>query len=213
MFGQDTERFTGGGHGAAGVGGSECGSGLGGSVGTRASLLDTGSAWHETAEQSRLKWHVLYVKSRQEKILADDLGAMGITHFLPLIRESRYSGKRKSVVEMPLFPGYLFLKGTLDEAYRADRTKRVVRIISVPDQSRIDWELRNIHQALNRSATLDPYPSLRVGVRVAGRSGPFRGIQGIIEDRGSADRLVLQVELLGRGATLEIGGAVLEAIE
>ena len=159
------------------------------------------------------QWHVLHVKSRQEKALADDLAALRIGYYLPLIRVSRYYGKRKAMVDAPLFPGYVFMRGMRDDAYRADRTKRVANIIHVADQRQIDWELRNIHMALSNRASLDPYPFLTRGVRVEVRSGPLAGLQGIIADRTKADRLVLQVHILGAATSLEIDGAMLEVLD
>src|SRR5688500_10118078 len=88
-------------------------------------------------------WHVLHVKSRQEKALTADLRALSIPHFLPLVRQVKFHGGRKVTVETPLFPGYVFLRGTVDEAYQADRTRRVAGIIKVADQKHLDWELRN----------------------------------------------------------------------
>jgi transcription termination/antitermination protein NusG len=158
-------------------------------------------------------WHVLHAKSRMEKMLAADLAAMRVPCFLPLVKQVRYYGKRKAQVELPLFTGYLFVRGPLDAAYEADRTGRVVQIIKVSDQDRLDWELRNLWLALTQDATLDPYPYLKVGVRVEVKSGPFRGLQGVIEARGKNDRLILQVGTLGRAVSLEIHGALLEPVE
>jgi transcription antitermination factor NusG len=160
-------------------------------------------------EESSHRWFVLYVRSRQEKILSDDLRAMGVGHFLPLVKHLKYYGKRKVVIELPLFPGYVFLRGTLDDLYRADRTKRVARTIPVVDQARLDWELRNIRLALSRDAELQTYPHLVAGTRVQVKSGPFVGLEGMVEQRGRGDRLILQVELLGRATSMEIGGAQL----
>lgn len=138
---------------------------------------------------------------------------MGISHFLPLVDCVRYYGQRKARVEVPLFPGYLFLRGTLEQAYEADRTHRVAQIIPVADQTQINWELRNICVALSNHATLDPYPYLRKGLRVEVRSGPFRGLQGVIEDRTKRNRLILQVEILGRAAGLEVDGDLLDLLD
>jgi|1185.fasta_scaffold51452_2 transcriptional antiterminator NusG len=157
-------------------------------------------------------WFVLHTKSRQEKILANELGAMRVSHYLPLVRRQRVYGARKAVVEEPLFPGYVFLFGSADQAYQADRTKRVANIIRVTDQRRLEWELQNIKLALSQNANLDPYPHLVKGVRVEVRSGPFQGLQGIIEDRGKDQRLILQVDVLGRAVTLEIQGAMVEPV-
>ena len=158
-------------------------------------------------------WHVLHTSSRQEKILSDTLRAMGVCHFLPLVNQTRYYGKRKATIELPLFPSYVFLFGTLDEAYEADRTGRIARIIPVIDQRQLDRELRTLHLALSQNAVLDRYPLLKKGVRVEVSSGPFRGLQGVIEDRAKADRLFLKVQMLGTAARMQIDAALLDPID
>lgn len=159
-------------------------------------------------------WQLIHTKSRQEKALARDLSAMEITHYLPLVRRARYFGRRKKLIDTVLFPGYLFLYGTLDQAYMADRTRRVVELIKVCDQERLERELDNVRLALNRGAELDPCPYLKVGVRVEVRSGPFRGIQGYVDRKKKNDRLILQIdaEAFGRAASLELDGALLEPV-
>ena len=157
-------------------------------------------------------WYVLHTKSRQEKILAGELAARSVEHFLPLVKRPRFYGNRKVTVEEPLFPGYVFLFGDIEQAYAADRTKRVANIIPVTDQHKIEWELRNIRLALSQDAPLDPYPHLTKGVRVEVRSGPFQGLQGVIEEKGKDARLILQVDVLGRAVSLEIHGALLEPL-
>jgi transcription antitermination factor NusG len=158
-------------------------------------------------------WHVLHTMSRQEKTLSRDLQAMNVAHYLPLVRQVRYYGRHKTVVEEPLFPGYVFLLGSLDEAYVADRTRRVANIIKVTDQNRIEWELRNLQLALGRNAPLNAFPHLRKGLRVHIRSGPFQGIEGLIEDRARNDRVLLQVDVLGRAVGLEVDGCLLDVID
>ncbi len=157
-------------------------------------------------------WHVLQTKSRQEKALAEALSAMQVFFFLPLICKSRYHGRRKVSVEVPLFPGYLFLRGSLEDAYEADRTRRVARIIKVVDQKQLDEELTSIWLALENQVPLDPYPALRKGIRVEVTAGPFRGIRGLIEHRNQRDHLILQVDMLGKAACLEIDGSLVEPI-
>lgn len=158
-------------------------------------------------------WFVLHTRSRQEKILANELDARHIPNYVPLVRRARRYGDRKAIVEEPLFPGYVFLFGSLDEAYQADRTKRVANIIRVTDQQRLEWELKNIRLALSHDAPLDPYPHLVRGGRVEVRRGPFQGVQGVIEDKGKDSRLILQVDVLGRAVSLEIDSADVDSID
>jgi transcriptional antiterminator NusG len=164
------------------------------------------------------QWFVLHTKSRQEKALACDLASRHIAHFLPLRTEIRYHGKRKRVVDVPLFPNYLFAKGFPRDSYIADRTKRVANIIPCPDQQKITFELQNISVALLHGAPLSLYPAMVRGTRVEVRAGPFRGIQGIIENRAkltraNGNRLILKVETLGRAVSFEIDGSLLDVIE
>ncbi|HEX5244920.1 MAG TPA: transcription termination/antitermination NusG family protein [Tepidisphaeraceae bacterium] len=160
------------------------------------------------------KWFVLHTKSRQEKALAEDLTRAKVGHFLPVGVFARRYGHRKAKakVALPLFSGYLFLRGTAEDTYLANRTKRVARIIEVKDQSRLEWELTNLHLALQHKVPIDPFPYLAKGMRVEVRTGPLRGLQGFIEDRLSIDRLILKVDMLGQAISLEVSGAQLDPI-
>jgi transcriptional antiterminator NusG len=158
-------------------------------------------------------WHVLQTKSRMEKMLARDLSARGIDYFLPIQHRITYSGSRKIITELPLFPGYLFLKGSLDDVYTADRSKRVAKIICVAQQDKLEKELTNIRLALEGKATLDPYPYLRAGSRAEVKFGPMRGLAGIVEQRLGMTRLVLQIDMLGQAVSLEIDASLLDPLD
>lgn len=164
------------------------------------------------APPSTDRWFVLHTKSRQEKAVADQLAARKTPCFLPLVEHIRFYGKRKAVVTLPLFPSYVFLHGTAEQAYEVDRTRRLVRIISVPDQDQLEWELQSLRAALERKVTLDPYPYLKQGIRVEVKSGPFAGLQGTIEDRPRPDKLQMKIDMLGQALSLEIDGALLEPL-
>ncbi len=159
------------------------------------------------------EWYLLHTRPRQEKLLDADLEAMGIGRFLPLIEKVQFRGKQKTSAFLPLYSGYVFLRGTRDQAFEADRTKRVARIIEVSDQIGLQWELENLHLALERKAELDPYPYLREGTRVEVRSGPFEGLQGVIERKKNASRLILQIDMLGRAMSFEVESALLEPMD
>lgn len=160
-------------------------------------------------------WFVLHTRSRQEQKVASALSARDIRYYLPLVQSVRYAGRRKITVELPLFPGYVFVNGAIEDAYAVDRTGRIANIIAVRDQRRLEWELENLHNLLTASgsAPLRPYPYLRTGVRAEVRSGPFRGVQGLIADRAKRDCLILQVSLLGQAVSLELEGALLDPID
>ena len=157
-------------------------------------------------------WFVLHTRTHQERKLADALHAMDVAYFLPLKRSIRFHGARQSALLAPLFPNYLFMRGDIDQVYLADRTKRVCQVIPVHDQGRLENELRAIHLVLAEGGSLDPHPYLKVGMRVEVRSGPFRGIRGLVKQKTKESKLVLQVDVLGQATSLEIDGSLLEAV-
>ncbi|MCC6678458.1 MAG: hypothetical protein IT436_15090 [Phycisphaerales bacterium] len=158
-------------------------------------------------------WHVAHTRPRQEKALGEALTALGIACFVPLVRHIRYYAHRKRIVDLPLFQSYAFLFGTRDHAHQAIRTKRIAHVLPVEDQARLEHELLQIDRAIAGHAAFDPYPFLAVGKRVAVTAGPFRGLEGLIDERRSPHRLVLNVSLLGRATSLEIDASLLEVID
>lgn len=165
----------------------------------------------ERWEQSLGEWFVLHVRSRQEKLVAECLTAMSICHYLPLADVVRYYAGRRSHVRMPLFSGYVFLRGTLDDAYRIDRTRRVAHIIEVKDQAKLDWELTNIRRALESRTTLEPCPPAPGASRVQVRAGPHCGMQGY--RRPGGEQLILQVEVLEQAFSVEVDANLLRPID
>lgn len=167
------------------------------------------SVWESTG----LSWHVIHTKPRQEKALANSLSQMKIAFFLPLLRQTRIYGHRRRRVEIPLFSGYLFLRGSVEATYAALDTKRAVRAIRVVDQDTFNHEMRQIDLALKGQGVLDPYPFIKVGRRVRVKSGPFCGLEGLVDERKRGDRIILIVQTIGQATSLEIDASLLEAID
>jgi len=159
------------------------------------------------------RWRVLHTRSRQEKAVASALDADGVEHFLPLVRRTRRYARSKRVVEAPLFPGYVFVRGTREEAFRVIAAGRVANLIEASDQPRLKRELDHLRRALAVEGGLDPYPFLHGGRPARVRSGPFKGVEGVVERYDAGSRLILQIHTLGRAASLEIDPALLDPID
>ena len=164
-------------------------------------------------QADRAVWHVLHTRSRQEKTLARTLDAAGVHCYLPLVDQVRFHGHRKSTVSIPLFSTYVFMHGTVEQTYTAVSTKRIANVIPVPDQAGFAWDLQQIRIALDGGAALQPTDYLHIGRRVRVTAGPFKDIEGLIEDRPRPDRLILQIDTLGRAASLEIDASLLQPVE
>jgi transcription antitermination factor NusG len=159
------------------------------------------------------EWMALWTKPRQEKAVARVLRAHHTVHYLPLIERVSFSRGHKFVSMVPLFPGYVFMAGELQDAYAAVSSKRVCRILEVPDQQQFVHELEQIRQAMTRGGSLELYPFVVMGRQCRVVRGPFEGIEGVIIERLGSTRLILQVALLGRGAALEIDIDLLEPLD
>jgi transcriptional antiterminator RfaH len=165
----------------------------------------------DTASEAR--WFVLHTKARQEQMLARSLEAAGIECDLPLIERVKFRGRRKVKIDEPVFSSYLFMHGTVEATYFATATKRVANVLHIADQQRFLSERAALHLAIEQGAVLRPDSYLEQGCRVRVRSGPFRGLEGIVDLHARHDRLVLQVAALGRATSLEIDADLLEPVD
>ena len=155
---------------------------------------------------------VLWSKPRQEKAVARFLDAVEMEFYLPLIPRVSFIRSRKVVSEVPLFHGYVFAAGELEDGYAAISTKRVCQVLQVEDQRQFINEIEQIRHALVAGGSLDLFPFAVIGRRCRVTRGPFMGLEGTITDRLGPTRLVLQVAILGQGAALEIDIDLLEPV-
>jgi transcription antitermination factor NusG len=165
--------------------------------------------WPSFDSPSGSCWWVLRTKSRQEKAVATTLSAWDIHHFLPLVKAQRFIGNRKINVELPLFPGYVFLHGDRDHTFQIDRTKKLACILSVDNQQQLHRQLDNLRKAICFEASFDPYPYLSHGVWAEVKSGPYKGIQGKVDRETLPSKLILQVDLLQTAMALQLDGSLL----
>lgn len=150
-------------------------------------------------------WWCLHTKPRQEKTIARALHKRGIAYYLPqVIREGRTPGGRKIRSLLPLFPGYMFLRGDDYQRVEAMQGNHLANTLEVPDQGALERDLRRIHQMLSSGLPVVPEPTYVEGTKVRVLAGPLKGIVGTVIRRDGRDRLVVLVRFLGRGATIDL---------
>ena len=159
------------------------------------------------------QWWVAHTKSRNEKALAHDLIRRNISYFLPMSWKVRRRSRRTIRSLLPLFNGYLFFCGEENERIELLRTDRVAHLIEVADQETLRGELMQIEQALRAGAPLTPYKYIKAGQRCNVIAGPLIGLQGIVVRTKGAARLVLQVDMLGQAASVEIDVDTIEILD
>ncbi len=158
-------------------------------------------------------WHVAHVKPRCEKKIAEYCLGHGVQHDLPLREETKIYQRRRVTVQKPVFPSYCFLRYAAGQRAEVLKSNLIVRLIPVLDQAQLVRDLEQIHQALHVDPTLDACAAFKAGRRVVVRSGPFRGLEGVVQVVRGKTRVVLNVEMIGRGLAVEAEMSILEPVE
>lgn len=153
------------------------------------------------------RWFAVYTTCRHEKRIAQHLSQREIEHYLPLYRADRkWRDGSKVTLELPLFPGYLFV--------RIKRSERV-SVLSVPGALAVvggtggepaplpDAAIEALRIGL-REHRLEPHPLLRVGQFARIRSGAFAGMEGVVVRKKSGFRVVLTLEQIMQSVAVEL---------
>ena len=158
-------------------------------------------------------WWVAHTKSRNEKALAHDLMAKNISYFLPMTWKVRRQSHRTIKSLLPLFTGYLFFCGNEPQRIELLKTNRVANLLEVKDQDSLIKELVRFEQALHAGASLVPHKYIQKGQWCRVIAGPLLGLEGIVVQTRGDTRLVLQINMLGQAASVEIDMDMIEPIE
>jgi transcriptional antiterminator RfaH len=167
----------------------------------------------ESIQDFEGQWWVVHTRSRNEKALAQDLISKDISYFLPMSWKVSRKSRRTIRSFLPLFSGYLFFCGKEDERVELLKTNRVANLIEVDNQQKLLDELVQVNQALQSGAPLTPHNYIKKGQRCRVISGPLMGMEGIVVRSNNAVRLVLQIDMLGQAASVEIDVDMIEVLD
>ena len=171
--------------------------------------------WPEETSISELNgnWWVAHTKSRNEKALAWQLVNDKVPYFLPMHWKVSKSRGRTIRSLLPLFPGYLFFCGDEDERLKVLKTNRTANILAVEDQGLLVQELLPIETMLKLGKTVLPHDYIQVGQKCRVTAGPLAGTTGMVVETPKETRLILQVDMLGQAASVEIDSDMVEKLE
>jgi|SRR5215471_6396825 len=155
---------------------------------------------------SDLRWFAAYVRCRHEKRVADHLAVRNVDRFLPLYQEQREWSDRKTLVLLPLFPGYIFI--------RIDRNDRLC-VLEIPGvlyligsgghpEALEDAEIEQLRAAARPGNDPRPHAFVHVGDRVLVTRGPLEGTEGYVVREKNKSRVVLALDLIQRAMSVEV---------
>ena len=158
------------------------------------------------------RWWAIYTKSRQEKSLARQLLALEVPFYLPLIPKVSNIGGRRVKSLLPLFGGYLFLYASDEERMQALATNRIAQMWSAPQSQDLTHDLQQIRALIDSGVPLTTEGRLAAGQRVRVTGGALEGLEGVVVSRRGEDRLLVAVQFLQQGVSIQISDYMLEPI-
>lgn len=159
-------------------------------------------------------WWAVYTRHQHEKVVADMLASKGVEVFLPLYESMRRWKDRRMLLSLPLFPGYLFVRGNRSRRLQVVSTPGVHMILSHGEREAVipEIEIDAIRRTIEGPCKIEPHPFLKCGERVRVTRGSLQGVEGILVRKKNQYRLILSVEMLAKSVAVEVDGADVEAV-
>ena len=159
-------------------------------------------------------WYAAYTSPRHEKAAAEYLQRKSVEVFLPLYRANRNWNGRRAVVQLPLFPSYLFVRIRARDRLTVLEVPQVVRMVSFNGRlaQLPEAEIETLKTAL-QARNSRPHTYMPTGTRIRIAAGPLCGIEGIVlRGKGSA-RIVVSINMIMKSVAVELDAADLDMIE
>jgi transcription antitermination factor NusG len=177
----------------------------------------TGAPGENAEGRSEAFWFAVYTTCRHEKRISDHLTRRAIEHYLPLYRSQRHwKDGSKVMLDLPLFPGYIFVHIQRSERVRVLEVPGVLWMVGNSGSQAAtplpEFEIETLRAALD-PLRVEPYPTLTAGQRVRISAGALAGIEGIVVRCKNSLRVVITLELIMQSIAIEVSADDLELIE
>jgi transcription antitermination factor NusG len=190
--------------------------GSSGAMSNLAQTISNGSmVLSQDAFAASASWYAIQTWPRFEKKVAAEFQRKDVEAFLPLFSSKRQWSDRRCVVQLPLFPGYVFVRIAPGPSARIPilRTNGVtsfvgVRGIGIPIQNS---EIDSVRLLLDRGVAFQQHPFLNLGQRVRVRGGSLDSVEGILLAKNDDLSLVVSIEIIKRSISIRISGYQVEA--
>jgi len=151
-------------------------------------------------------WYALYTCANHEKRVAAELQARTVENFLPLYSSVRRWKDRRVNLDLPLFPGYVFVRLALRDRLRVVQIASAVRLVGFNGlpSALPDTEMEIMRSGLSQRLRAEPHPYLTVGQRVRIVGGPFVGLEGVLKRRKGNLRVIVSLDLVQRSVAVDV---------
>ncbi len=159
-------------------------------------------------------WYAVHTYPRHEKRVTEHFEQRCVESFLPLYPAVHRWKDRRMKLDLPLFPGYVFVRVALKDRLRVVQVPSVLRFVGFGDRPAPipESDFANLRNGLVGGVAVEPYPYLKVGQRVRIKSGPLQGMEGFLVRKKNAFRVVLSIDLIMQSVAAELDIADVQPI-
>jgi transcriptional antiterminator RfaH len=161
-----------------------------------------------TEESAGALWYVVHAQPRAESQAIHHLEIQGYQVFCPRYRRTVRHARKTKTVLAPLFPRYLFVRLDIsrDHWRSVNGTRGVVSLLMRGEtpQPVPSGIVDGLQAQMRADGTMDWTPTLKIGGAVRIVDGPFAEFLGTLEQFGSAGRVRVLLDLLGRTVSVAL---------
>jgi len=160
------------------------------------------------------QWYAVQTCANHEKRVLEQLSWREVEAYLPLYGSVRRWKDRRVLLDLPLFPGYVFVRLLIEDRLRVMQTPGVARLVGFGGRpvALPDHDIEVLRQGLVHEMHAEPHAYLKVGHRVRVKQGSLQGLQGILLRKKNSARFVISIDLIMRSVAVEIDVSQLEPI-
>lgn len=168
-------------------------------------------------KSEKLPWHALYVHSRAEKKVYEQLVEMGLEAYLPMVTKMKRWSDRMKKVEEPLFKSYLFVRSDEKRHFEILSIAGVTKFVSfehkavVVPENQIKAVMKYCNDYEEKDDTIDE-TELHEGQLVMITSGEMMGLKGRLAPIKNRKRLIVYIESVGQYLPVNIPRTKVEPI-
>src|SRR5579871_874719 len=169
-------------------------------------VLEEGDAWEH--------WFALYVRSHFEKSVEQGLKGKGYPAFSPFYQTIKRLQGRSKLLDLPLFPGYVFCRFNPNKRLPILTTPGIVNVLgagNVPEPIELS-EIRSVQRVAVSGQPVQPWPFLSQGHRIRIEAGPLSGTEGTLLRVKNQLRLVVSITMLQRSMAVEVDQQVVRPL-
>ena len=150
------------------------------------------------------RWFACHTKPRCEKKFAALLTAESFEHYLPLVESVRNYQKKKRTFLKPLFTGYVFSKIPPTMRTKVYQQDLLVRALWIENQELFIRQMEHVRIVVDSGIKATLRPLVKKGVFVRINSGPFKGLEGFVENPDSPRGIVVALDILQQGLLVPV---------